>query len=188
MYEAFRKTNETNVNVTLYPDGQEIVIDVPVAFLGHMLELFFFNAGLGARLKASGDTCVDYHHTTEDVAIVLGRALKEMWMSQPRERYGWAVLPMDGTLVMAALDLSGRGTFVWEGSFPSPKCGDFDMELVPEFWQALSREAALTLHVRALSVDNSHHLAEAAFKATGRALRAALKPGSGIASTKGVLA
>ena len=188
MHEAFRKTNETNVSVALYPDGHEISIDVPVAFLGHMLELFFFNAGLGARLKASGDTCVDYHHTTEDVAIVLGRALKEMWMSKPRERYGWTILPMDGTLVMAALDLSGRGTFVWGGYFPSPKCGDFDTELVPEFWRALSREAAVTLHIRAISVDNSHHLAEASFKAAGRALNHALKPGSGISSTKGVIA
>ncbi|HHZ05088.1 imidazoleglycerol-phosphate dehydratase [Acetomicrobium hydrogeniformans] len=187
MYEAFRRTEETMVKVSLALDGEGIEIDVPVGFLGHMLELLLFNAGICGRIEARGDTHVDDHHTVEDVAITLGRALKELWTSRQIERYGWAAIPMDETLVLAALDASGRGSFSWKGSFPSPKCGNFDTELIPEFWRAFSREAALTLHLQALSVDNSHHLAEATFKAVGRALKQALKPSERPSSTKGAI-
>ena len=187
MYEAFRRTKETSVKVFLSLKEQDIKIDVPLGFLGHMLELFFFNAGISAQVNASGDTHVDDHHIVEDVAIVLGKALKDLWTAEARERYGWAAMPMDDTLVIAALDLSGRGSLVWKGTFPTPKCGDFDTELIPEFWRAFSREAALTLHLHALCVDNSHHLAEASFKGIGRALREALKPSERPSSTKEIV-
>ena len=119
MYEAFRRTKETSVKVFLSPKQQDIKIDVPVGFLRHMLELFFFNAGISAQINASGDTHVDDHHIVEDVAIVLGKALKDLWTAEARERYGWAAMPMDDTLVIAALDLSGRGSLVWKGTFPA---------------------------------------------------------------------
>ncbi|GHV51108.1 imidazoleglycerol-phosphate dehydratase HisB [Synergistales bacterium] len=152
-----------------------------------MLELMAHRGGLGLNLSAAGDTHVDAHHLAEDVGIVLGSALLELLRAEnvSRVRYGWCLLPMDGSLARVALDLSGRGGLYWEGGFPTDKCGDFDTELVPEFFRGFCREARATLHIAILAADNSHHAAEAVFKGVGTALGAALAP-TGIApSTKG---
>jgi len=182
-----RITRETSVELSLELAPGDGVIETPCGFLNHMITLLAHHAGWQVRLAASGDLAVDAHHLTEDVGIALGQALlQELQSGPPRRRYGECMLPMDGTLVLAAVDLSGRGFLAWEGTFPSPRCGDFDTELVPEFWRAFARESRSTIHLRALAVDNSHHLAEAAFKGAGRALRGALCPGDTPPSTKGV--
>jgi imidazoleglycerol-phosphate dehydratase len=152
-----------------------------------MLELMSHRGRLGLVLEASGDVHIDAHHLTEDVGIVLGMALKEMLQSEktPRARYGWCLLPMDGSLVRIAIDLSGRGGLYWEGSFPTDKCGDFDLELVPEFFSGFCRESRATMHIGILAADNSHHAAEALFKGAGLALDMALAPTAIDPSTKG---
>lgn len=187
MSDIRRTTQETSVELSLDLAPGSSTIETPCGFLNHMLTLLAHHAAWGLRLTASGDLAVDAHHLTEDLGIALGQALlQELRSGPPRRRYGGCLLPMDGTLVLAAVDLSGRGLLAWEGLFPSPRCGDFDTELVPEFWRAFARESRSTLHLRALAVDNSHHLAEAVFKGAGRALREALSPGDTEPSTKGV--
>ena len=180
-----RKTRETAVTVEMEPVGGTVRLEIPCGFLRHMLELFAFHAGIGLFVRATGDVDVDFHHLTEDVGILLGRAFRRTGMDEPCQRYGWCALHMDGSLVLAAVDISGRGHFEWKGAFPSKKCGDFDLELVPEFWKALCREGKITFHARALAADNSHHLAEALFKGAGRAFRSALEPAERLESTKG---
>jgi imidazoleglycerol-phosphate dehydratase len=183
-----RKTKETSISLELLPEGEEIRVSVSCGFLRHMVELFAFHAGMGLTVDASGDEDVDWHHLTEDLGILLGRAFALAAEQTPRTRYGWCALPMDGSLVLAAADLGGRGQFEWQGTFPAEKCGDFDLELVPEFWKAFCREGRITLHARALACDNAHHLAEALFKGAGRALREAFVPAEKVQSTKGTLA
>lgn len=189
MYSINRNTKETRISLSLsYPGQHEgISIKLPCGFLAHMLELMAHRARLGLEIEASGDTHVDAHHLTEDVGIVLGLAMKDMISSEntPRVRYGWCLLPMDGSLARVALDLSGRGGFYWEGSFPADKCGDFDLELVPEFFRAFCRESRATMHAAILAADNSHHAAEAVFKGAGLALGMALAPTDVAPSTKG---
>ena len=180
-----RKTKETFVTAELDAAGGPVSVDLPCGFLRHMIELFAFHASLGLTLKGGGDADVDWHHLTEDTGILLGRALGAAFAEIPRQRYGWCALPMDGSLVLAAVDFSGRGQFEWDGEFPTGRCGDFDLELVPEFWKALCREGKITFHARALAADNSHHLAEALFKGAGRAFRSALEPAERLESTKG---
>ena len=182
-----RKTRETAVTVEMEPVGGTVRLEIPCGFLRHMLELFAFHAGIGLFVRATGDVDVDFHHLTEDVGILLGRAFRRTGMDEPCQRYGWCALPMDGSLVLAAVDISGRGHFEWKGAFPSKKCGDFDLELVPEFWRAFSREASMTIHVQVLAADNSHHLSEAMFKGIGRAMRQALATAPETQSTKGTL-
>lgn len=181
-----RHSGETSVSLALHPVPGKINIDTPSGFLGHMLELMAHNAGWGLSLKASGDADVDFHHLVEDTGIVLGMALLEWYPSSPRNRYGWCAMPMDGSLVMVAVDLSGRGGSVFRGNFPSSSCGSFDMELVPEFFRAFAREARITIHIRILESDNSHHTSEAIFKGFGRSLAQALAPGEVSPSTKGI--
>lgn len=181
-----RHTKETKISLTLSYPGQERSIETECGFLDHMLDLFCHRAGLGIALQAQGDVEIDYHHLAEDVGIVLGRALKEIAKAEARCRYGWCLLPMDGSLARVALDFSGRGGAYWQGVFPTERCGDFDLELVPEFFRAIAREGALTLHIALLEIDNSHHATEAAFKGVGMALRQALCPASADPSTKGL--
>ena len=182
-----RDTKETQIELTLEYPGAEREIDTGCGFLDHMLDLFCHRCGLGITLKAHGDIQVDYHHLTEDAGIAMGQALlavvKELG---PIRRYGWCLLPMDGSLARVALDFSGRGGLCWRGEFPSQKCGDFDNELVPEFFAALAREARMTLHIALLETDNSHHAAEAAFKGVGMAISQALEPAANAPSTKGL--
>ena len=189
MNSVTRNTKETQISLSVsYPrPPSDIRIDLTCGFLAHMLELMAHRARLGLEVRASGDIHVDAHHLTEDVGIVLGVALREMIQSEstPRNRYGWCLLPMDGSLVRVALDLSGRGGFYWEGSFPTDRCGDFDLELVPEFFRGFCRESRATMHVAILTADNSHHAAEAVFKGAGMALGMALAASDVPPSTKG---
>lgn len=186
-----RKTKETQIQLSLsYPAG-ESRIDIPCGFLAHMLELMAHRGRLSLSIEARGDVHVDAHHLTEDVGIVLGLAMKDLLLevrssgSSSIKRYGWCLLPMDGSLAEIALDLGGRGGLFWEGAFPTDRCGEFDLELVPEFFRGFCRESRATLHIRLLAADNSHHAAEAVFKGVGVALDMALSPTSVAPSTKG---
>ncbi|NCB31793.1 MAG: imidazoleglycerol-phosphate dehydratase HisB [Clostridia bacterium] len=187
-----RKTAETDIHLCLHLDGAQIAIDTGCGFLDHMLTLFAAHGRLGLSLSCTGDTEVDYHHTTEDIGIALGQAFAQA-LGDKRGicRYGSFLLPMDEALVLCAVDLSGRGTLRYTADIPSQKIGTFDTELVQEFFLALSRTAGLTLHLKQLDGENSHHIAEAMFKAFGRALKQAVAIDAAYAneipSTKGVL-
>ncbi len=185
-----RETRETQIEVVLNPWGQgEVQIDTGVGFLDHMLTLLGVHAGFDLKVKARGDYAVDYHHTVEDVGIVLGEALAEALGDRAGlARYGEMTLPMEESLARVVVDLARRPCFVFKGRFPVEKIGTFDTELIPEFYKALAMSGLFTLHVNLLYGDNAHHLAEASFKALGHALRRALGPrGQGPLSTKGVL-
>lgn len=182
-----RTTGETEICLTLENSQEKSQISISCGFMEHMIELFSFHAGISLKISGSGDIQVDYHHIVEDLGIVMGKAFLELFRSQPNSRYGWSLIPMDGSLVMTSIDISGRNRLVWEVSFPSEKCGDFDMELVREFWESFTRESRVTLHVHQVCSDNSHHLAEAVFKGIGRSLRQALVGSESIQSTKGVI-
>ncbi len=181
-----RNTKETQIELALSGESRQRTLDIGCGFLAHMLDLLCHRAALGITVAARGDVEVDYHHLAEDLGIALGQALRKLAAAAPIRRYGSVLLPMDGSLARVALDFSGRGGLWWRGAFPSQKCGDFDMELVPEFFAGLAREAGLTLHIALLETDNSHHAAEAAFKGVGLALREALAPASVDPSTKGL--
>ncbi len=188
-----RTTAETDVTLTLSLDGTgKGDIDSGVGFLDHMLTLFARHARFDLSVRCAGDTGVDDHHSVEDVAIALGGALKQA-LGEKRgvTRYGSVLLPMDEALVLCAVDLSGRGSLRYAADIPAQKIGSFDTELVQEFFLALSRTAEITLHIRQLDGENSHHIAEAMFKALGRALRQAAAIEAAYAdeipSTKGVL-
>ena len=184
--EVKRKTNETDIEVSLEFPGKERKIETGCGFLSHMVDLMFSRACIGICLKAKGDTEVDFHHLTEDIGITLGQLLREIAKEGGIARYGWCILPMDGSLARVALDFSGRGDSYFSGSFPSEKCGDFDMELIPEFFRGFAREGGITLHIALLETDNSHHAAEAVFKAVGMALWQALSHSDRALSTKGL--
>jgi imidazoleglycerol-phosphate dehydratase len=188
-----RKTAETDVTVTLDLDGTGAHDNrTGVGFLDHMLDQLARHALIDMTVRATGDLHIDDHHTVEDAGIALGQALAQA-LGEKRgiRRYGDCHLAMDDALVRAALDLSGRPWLAWGVTFPTAKIGSFDTELVREFFQALSTHGAITLHVDALRGVNSHHMAEAAFKAVARALRAAVETdprrGDAIPSTKGAL-
>ena len=191
MYKITRNTMETQICLSLDYPARGSKINVPCGFLSHMLELMAHRGRFCLNIDASGDTHVDAHHLTEDIGIVMGLAMKELLISakdpnkSPIKRYGWCLLPMDGTLAQVALDLSGRGGLFWNCNFPTEKCGDFDLELVEEFFSGFCRESRATMHVSLLSVDNSHHGAEAIFKGVGLALDMALSPADVEHSTKG---
>jgi len=188
-----RKTNETNVSIELNIDGRGLYdVETGCGFLDHMLELFSRHGRFDLTLRCSGDAEVDYHHTVEDVGIVLGRAFKQaLGDCRGIKRYASSTLPMDEALVMVSLDVSGRGGAFLELSIPGFKIGGFDTELVAEFFFAFSRESGVTLHIRKLAGSNAHHIAEAAFKGFARALSAAVKQDpmapDDIPSTKGVI-
>jgi len=187
------RTTETAITLHLCIDGSgQHEIATGVGFLDHMLDQLARHALFDLRLKAEGDLHIDDHHTVEDCGIALGQGLaRALGDKRGIRRYGECHLAMDDALVRAALDLSGRPFLVWSLAFPSPRIGSFDTELVREFFQALATHGGITLHVAALAGVNSHHLAEAAFKAVARALRAAVEPdpraAAAIPSTKGVL-
>lgn len=191
--EIARTTAETDIFLSLDLDGTgNGTIDTGCGFLNHMLTLFARHGRFDLTVKCKGDTDVDDHHTVEDIGICLGQALKKA-LGDKRGicRYGSMLLPMDESLVLAALDLSGRAHLEYALEIPTEKVGSFDTELVEEFLLALTRSAELTLHVRQLAGKNSHHIIEAAFKALGRALASAVKIDEAhrdeIPSTKGLL-
>lgn len=190
--EVSRGTAETNLRVKLNLDGTgRHDIETGVGFFDHMLDQLARHSLIDLEVRAAGDLHIDDHHTVEDVGIALGRALAEaLGDKRGIRRYGSCHLAMDEALVRAALDLSGRPFLVWKVEFPTEKIGRFDTELVREFFTAFAMNARLTLNVAGLDGENSHHIAEAAFKAVARALREALEPdprSSGIPSTKGTL-
>jgi len=191
--EIARTTAETDIFLSLDLDGTgNGTIETGCGFLDHMLTLFARHGRFDLTVKCKGDTDVDDHHTVEDIGICLGQALKQA-LGDKRGicRYGSMLLPMDESLVLAALDLSGRAHLEYALEIPTEKVGTFDTELVEEFLLALTRAAEMTLHVRQLAGTNSHHIIEAAFKALGRALSSAVKIDEAhrdeIPSTKGLL-
>ena len=171
-----RNTAETKIKLSLELDGVgEYKINTGCGFLNHMLELFTKHGGFNIDITCSGDVDVDYHHTTEDIGIALGLAFKEALADKRGiKRYASIILPMDEALILSAIDISGRGYYASVLDIKSPKVGDFDTELVDEFWQAFAANAGITLHVRQLAGVNSHHIIEGVFKATARALREAV--------------
>src|SRR5688572_18880329 len=188
-----RTTAETSIELSLDLDGTgQSTIQTGVGFFDHMLTLLAKHAAFDLRVKAVGDLHVDQHHTVEDVGICFGQALKQALGDKAGiRRYGHFTLPMEETLVTSAIDMSGRDFLVFQAEFPSPKVGDFDSELVEDFWQAAAANALCNLHVLLHHGRNSHHISEAIFKATARALRMAVEPDSritGVPSTKGTLA
>lgn len=191
--EISRKTGETDIALRLNLDGDgKSEINSGCGFLDHMLTLFAKHAGYDLFVNCKGDTQVDYHHTTEDIGITLGKAFANaLGDKRGITRYGDIVLPMDETLIMAAVDISGRDYAAMNLQIPAQKVGDFDCELCEEFWLAFVREAKITLHVRQLAGKNSHHIIEGTFKAVARALGAATAidchRANEIPSTKGVL-
>jgi imidazoleglycerol-phosphate dehydratase len=188
-----RKTAETDITVTVDLDGTGAYDNrTGVGFFDHMLDQLARHALFDITLRANGDLHIDDHHTVEDCGIALGQALaKALGDKRGIRRYGDCHLAMDDALVRAALDLSGRPFLAWGVEFPTQKIGTFDTELVREFFQALSTHGGITLHIDALRGINSHHIAEAAFKAVARALRHAVetdpRKADAIPSTKGAL-
>lgn len=188
-----RNTAETQISLKLNLDGSgNSEIKTGVGFLDHMLVLFAKHGRFDLNISCNGDTWVDDHHSVEDVGIALGQALGEaLGNKRGINRYGSQLLPMDESLVLCAVDLSGRDYLGYELPIPSQKIGSFDTELVEEFWLGFVRNAGCTLHLRLLTGSNSHHIAEGAFKAAGRALRQAVAVDPAFAddipSTKGVL-
>ncbi len=188
-----RKTTETEITVRLDLDGSgQSDCHSGVGFFDHMLDQLARHSMVDIALTAKGDRHIDDHHTVEDAGIALGQALTQaMGDKRGIQRYGACLLPMDDALVRAALDLSGRPYLIWNVAMPTPRIGTFDSELVREFFQAFSTHGGITLHVDALHGFNSHHIAEAAFKAVARALRQAVEPDQRrketIPSTKGIL-
>jgi imidazoleglycerol-phosphate dehydratase len=188
-----RTTAETDITLTLNLDGKgESTIQSGCGFLDHMLTLFAKHGGFDLKLTCGGDTYVDDHHTVEDIGIVLGQAFAQaLGDKRGITRYGSMTLPMDESLILAAVDLSGRSYLGFALDIPTARVGSFDTELVEEFWLAFTRNAQCTLHLRKLAGINSHHIIEGAFKAAARALRqaVAIDPtrADDLPSTKGVL-
>lgn len=187
-----RKTRETNIRIEVDLDGAgRSSIDTPLPFLSHMLEQIARHGAIDLQVRAEGDTDVDGHHTTEDIGIVLGEAVRQaLGDHKGIRRYGAATLPMDEALVTAALDLSGRALAVWRVPVPKAKVGDWDAELAEVFFEAFARSARANLHIVLHSGENLHHIIEIAFKAFARALReaVALDPrAADVPSTKGTL-
>ena len=191
--EIRRKTAETDIELRLRLDGSgSFQVSTGIGFLDHMLELFARHGNFDLELKCTGDLYVDGHHTTEDVAIVLGRAFDEA-LGERRGicRYGSCILPMDEALILAAVDISGRGVLGYALEIPTERVGDFDTELTKEFMAAFARSLGAAVHLRQLAGENSHHIIEGAFKALARALRQAVSVDSEnagrIPSTKGTI-
>lgn len=191
--EITRKTNETDIRLSLNLDGRgESRIRSGVGFLDHMLTLLARHGGMDLELTCEGDTQVDDHHSVEDIGIALGQAFdRAMGEKRGVRRYASLCLPMDEALLLCAVDLSGRGGYYGALDIPTEKIGSFDTQLVDEFMAAFAANARLTLHLRKLAGRNSHHIAEGAFKALGRALREAAEIDprfrDEIPSTKGML-
>ena len=191
--EIIRNTNETKISLSLNLDGTgKYTIDSGCGFLNHMLDLFSKHSRIDLTVSCKGDTEVDFHHTAEDIGIALGEAIKTAAGNKAGiKRYGHIILPMDESLILAAVDFGGRAYLGFDAEIPSPKVGEFDTELVEEFFAAFSRSAELNLHVKKLDGRNSHHIIEGIFKAVARALAIAIeidpKLEGEIPSTKGVI-
>ena len=188
-----RKTNETDIKMTLNLDGEgKSVIDTGCGFLDHMLTLFAKHGRFDLTVTCKGDTEVDYHHTAEDIGIVLGQCFnKALGDKKGIIRYGNMILPMDEALILSAVDISGRSYLKCTFNGLTEKVGDFDTELVEEFFMAFVRNAELTLHIKQFDGENTHHIIEGTFKSVARSLRDAVsideKFSNEIPSTKGVL-
>ena len=191
--ELKRTTAETDIYVSVDLDGNgETSIASGIGFLDHMLVLLSRHSGMSMTVTCNGDTEVDDHHSTEDIGIALGTVVREaLGDKKGIRRYGTMILPMDEALVIAALDISGRGGLYYDVPFLTEKIGTFDTELVEEFMHSFAMNAGITLHLRKLAGTNSHHVAEACFKGLGRALREAVSMDErfkdSIPYTKGVL-
>lgn len=191
--EICRRTTETDIRLRLELDGTgNSRIDTGCGFLDHMLTLFARHGRFDLEVTCRGDTCVDDHHTVEDIAICLGDAFAQaLGDKRGVVRYGSMLLPMDEALILTAVDLSGRGMLCYDLHIPAPKVGTFDTELVEEFLIALARRGDMTLHVRQMAGSNSHHIIEGAFKSLARSLGTAVsidaRFSQEIPSTKGVL-
>lgn len=188
-----RKTNETDITLSLNLDGNgKTEINTGCGFFDHMLTLFAVHSGYSLSVQCKGDTYVDFHHSIEDIGIVLGKAFKEaLGDKRGINRYGFFILPMDETLILSSVDISGRKTLCFDVAIPTEKVGSFDTELVLEFFTAFTNNAEITLHVKKLNGINSHHIIEGVFKSVARSLSVAtsLNPALKdlIPSSKGVL-
>ena len=189
-----RKTAETDISLSICLDGKgESDIQTGCGFLDHMLILFAKHGRFDLTVRCVGDTHVDYHHTVEDIGICLGKAFYEaLGNKKGIIRYGNMILPMDESVILSAVDISGRGGFYPILNIPAQKVGDFDTELCQEFWIAFARDAGITLHIQQLAGSNSHHIIEGAFKSVARSLKTAVAIDKAFAdevpSTKGILA
>lgn len=191
--EIKRTTAETDISLKLNLDGTGASqCATGCGFLDHMLTLFARHGRFDLEVSCKGDTWVDYHHTVEDIGICLGKAFS-MALGDKKgiTRYGDIMLPMDESLILSAVDISGRGGCYYDLQIPTQKVGDFDTELCQEFWIAFARDAGMTLHIRQLAGSNSHHIIEGAFKSVARSLKAAVRIdrefANEIPSTKGML-
>ncbi len=185
-----RKTNETEIELDLDIDGEgNSEVETGMGFFDHMLSLFAKHSGCDLNVSCQGDLYVDTHHSVEDIGIVLGKAMKDaLGDKNGIRRYGAALIPMDETLAEAAIDLSGRSYLVFNAAFTAEKAGEFPLEMMEEFFRALSHNAEMTLHINLRYGKNNHHMAEAIFKAFAHAFQdAATFDGNGVLSTKGVL-
>ena len=191
--EIKRKTAETDIELFLELDGTgKSNIDTGCGFMNHMLTLFASHGRFDLTVKCVGDTDVDYHHSVEDIGISLGKAFTNaLGDKKGIHRYGDTILPMDESLIMTAVDFSGRSYLGFEMNIPTEKVGDFDTELVEEFWLGFVRNADCAIHIKQLSGKNSHHIIEGLYKSNGRSLREAVSIDKDFAneipSTKGVL-
>lgn len=190
--EVSRTTGETDIQISLDLDGTGACdINTGVGFFDHMLTALAHHSLVDLSIRCKGDTWVDDHHTVEDVGIALGQALRMALGDKAGiRRFGDVCVPLDEALVLAAIDISGRGELHWDVPITAQKVGTFDTELGHEFFAGLARDAGMTVHLRELCGENAHHILEATFKAFARALRAAVEPDprvEGIPSTKGVL-
>ena len=191
--EISRKTAETDIRIRLTLEGRgNSVIDTGIGFLDHMLTLFARHGRFDLEVTCKGDTQVDGHHTTEDIGIALGKAFDQALGDRKGvTRYGSTILPMDESLILSAVDLSGRGLLAYDLRIPTEKVGAFDTELTEEFFRAFAHNAGATRHLRQRAGTNSHHIIEGAFKSTARSLRTAVAVEAAFAeeipSTKGVL-
>ena len=191
--EIQRATAETDIYMTLNLDGQgKANIDTACGFLDHMLTLFARHGRFDLNIHCTGDIHVDYHHTVEDIGICLGKAFtKALGKKKGITRYADTILPMDESLILSAVDISGRGGCYYALEIPTEKVGDYDTELDREFWAAFAQNAGITIHLRQLAGRNSHHILEGAFKSMARSLRTAVSIdpdyADEIPSTKGML-
>ena len=188
-YLLQRKTKETDISVDLCLDGGEVRVSTGIGFFDHMLTALAFYAGFGLEVEVEGDLNVDGHHTVEDTGIVLGQALSRALGSKKGvRRFGSAYVPMDEALCFTALDLSNRPFLVFDAQMPQPMIGAYDACLTKEFMRAFAMNSGITLHMKCLYGENSHHITEGLFKSLGLALKEAVRvEGEGVTSTKGVL-
>jgi imidazoleglycerol-phosphate dehydratase len=185
-----RKTKETDIKLKLDLDGGNISINTGIGFFDHMLNSFATHGGFGLELEVKGDLEVDEHHTIEDTGIVLGMAFSQALGDKSSiDRFGSFYVPMDEALAFAAVDISGRPFLVFDAAFPQAVCGGYDCSMTVEFMRALAYNAGITLHLKSMYGDNSHHITEALYKAAAHSLRLAVKQNTSNKplSTKGVL-